>query len=148
MRTAPPVDAPVSAGRAERCLSAALYALAAASAAIGIGSALELEPGWLPTLLAAAVAACCGAASWRAPRGRLRWDGRGWLLVGVAGEAQPLARLQLQLDLGRWVLLRWQGTGRARPVWASLRAADAADWHGLRVALAAHGRPAIGDDSA
>ena len=141
MRAAPPVDVPVSAAGVERTASALLYAAAAAAAALGAQSLLE-RPIGLPALIALAVcAAVSGWYLWRPPAGRLRWDGRAWSLVQASGQVRAVGQLQLQVDLGRWVLLRWRGEGEPRTTWASLRAADAgAAWHGLRVALAAHSR--------
>jgi hypothetical protein len=73
---------------------------------------------------------------------------------------QPIHQLQVMIDLGPWLLLRWQlaatpavpaqqrswrcGWGlRFTPwVWAcAARAAQPEAWHSLRIALQAHGRP-------
>lgn len=64
--------------------------------------------------LAAAVAAggLAAAAAWRhaarTPQRRLAWDGRAWSLDGAPGD------VELVLDAGDWLLLRWQDGGRAR----------------------------------
>lgn len=140
MRAAPPVEVPLSAARAERAVCAALYGLAALASVVAVGSALGLGP--LPRLAeaAAACAAVAGAMTWRPPRGRLRWDGQSWAVLTAPAQCRRIDRLQSQIDFGHWVLLRWSVEGRRRATWASLRAADAgAAWHGLRVALAAHG---------
>ena len=74
--------------------------------------------------------------------GRLRWDGQAWSRADGA-QAWPLLRLVVALDLGIWVLLQLQTAG-GRRLWCVASAASAqAQWHGLRVALAAHaGAPA------
>ncbi len=144
MRAAPPVDVPLSAARLERAVCALLYALAALGSAVALASAFESgSPGWLAAA-AATCAAPVGAMAWRPPRGRLRWDGQVWTRLQLSGQPQRIDRLQIQLDFGTWVLLRWHAEGQRRATWAALRAADAgAAWHGLRVALAAHaGAPA------
>jgi hypothetical protein len=139
MRAAPPVDVPLSAAGPERAVCALLYALAALGTSVALASALDFgSPRWLAAA-AAVCAAPVGALAWRPPRGRLRWDGRVWTRLQPSGQLERVDRLQLQLDFGAWVLLRWQAEGQRRPTWAALRAADAgAAWHGLRVALAAH----------
>ena len=137
MRAAPPVDVPLSAARVEKAVSAALYFLAAGASTLALGLPLR----W--AALAAGCAAVFGAAAWRRARGRLRWDGAAWNLCRPSGESVPLSDVRLQIDLGPWLLLRWRAEGGHRSAWASLRADDAAaDWHGLRVALAAHARAA------
>ena len=142
MRAAPPVDVPVSTGRVERAATALLYAAAALAASIAAASLLDRRAAWLSLAAVAGCAAILGAGVWRPPRGRLRWDGQAWSLVHPSGQVRPLVGLQVQLDLGSWILLRWHGDGERWASWASLRAAHAgAAWHGLRVALAAHGRP-------
>ena len=72
--------------------------------------------------------------------GRLRWDGQVWCWRGAdEADRPPLARLEVNLDLGNWALLRLHPGAGQRPFWriASARAAGNS-WHGLRVALAAH----------
>lgn len=143
MRAAPPVEVPLAAAGPGRAMSAALHAAAAWSASTAFGAAGPWDT------LAALAAAAAGAVLWRSPRGSLRWDGAAWAWVTPAGEVVPLARLRLQIDFGRWVLLRWTGAGARRATWASLGAAQAgAAWHGMRVALAAHARGAAHEGAA
>src|SRR5574337_2128493 len=140
MRAAPPVEVPLAAARAERAACALLHALAAFGPVVAAGSALGLgQLAWLATA-AVACAAVLGVIAWRPPRGRLRWDGEAWTVLPAPGQCQRIDRLRVQIDFGTWVLLRWTVEGQRRAAWAPLRAADAgASWHGLRVALAAHG---------
>ncbi len=139
MRTAPPVEVPLSAGGPERAACAVLYAVAAAGLTVAIAAALGLGSQRALATIAAGLGAALGGMVWRPPRGQLRWDGRGWTLVQPSGQLQPIDRLQLRIDFGAWVLLRWNAEAQRGATWASLRAADAgAAWHGMRVALAAH----------
>ena len=98
-------------------------------------------PSALGVLVAAAAMAALGR--WLAGRalpsipGSLRWDGQAWSSV-VGAQSLPLQRLVVALDLGIWVLLKLHPAG-GRPVWRVASAGSAqAQWHGLRVAMAAH----------
>src|SRR5574337_161190 len=140
MRAAPPVEVPLAAARAERAACALLHALAALGSVAAAGSALGLGQLAWPATAAVACAAALGVIAWRPPRGRLRWDGEAWTVLPAPGQCQRIDRLRLQVDFGAWMLLRWTVEGQRRTAWAPLRAGDAgAAWHGLRVALAAHG---------
>ncbi len=110
-------------------------------------AALHAElPLWeAPSVLGVLVASAAMAALGRRLAGRalpsipgsLRWDGQAWNSVAGA-QPQPLQRLEVGLDLGIWVLLRLHPAG-GRPAWRVASAGSAqAQWHGLRVAMAAH----------
>ncbi len=147
MRAAPPVDAALAAGRAERMLITLLHALAGLAVAFWAAALAGLTG--LAALVACALAAAVTMAAigfWLARRalppdaGRLRWDGQAWRWLSSAGPAElPLARLEIAIDLGNWALLRLHPADGGRALWrlASARTAGAA-WHGLRVALVAH----------
>jgi len=110
-----------------------------------------------PPVLAGVVATALVLAAlglWLARRalppapGHLRWDGQAWSCQ-LGAQAQPLQRLVVALDLGIWALLQLHPAG-GRPAWrvASARSAPA-QWHGLRVALAAHaGAPRVASGEA
>ena len=159
MRAAPPIDCPLADGRVERRLIAALHA--ATGAVLGAWLLASVDAPIPPLgaavgLLAAAVAA--GLIGLRLARRtlpvtsqRLRWDGQRWALFSASAAtaslraasapavAQPLGELSVALDLGPWLLLRLRIDGGARR-WAVLRRqVAAAQWHGLQLALRAHG---------
>ncbi len=160
MRAAPPIDCPLADGRVERRLIAALHA--ATGAVLGAWLLASVDAPIPPLgaavgLLATAVAA--GLVGLRLARRtlpvmpqRLRWDGQRWTLFGAsaapeslagcasaAAVAQPLGELSVALDLGPWVLLCLR-TGSGGRRWAVLRRRmAAAQWHGLQLALRAHG---------
>ena len=150
MRAAPPVDAALGSGRPERMLITLLHGLA--GGLLSAWAALHAElPLWqVPALAGVLVCAAAMAAlgRWLAVRalspeaGHLRWDGQAWSRADEA-QAWPVLRLVVALDLGIWVLLQLQTAG-GRRLWCVASAASAqAQWHGLRVALAAHaGAPA------
>ena len=154
MRAAPPVDAALDAGRRERMLTVLLHALA--GVALGAWLALHAElrhiGAWAAVL--GASAALLMAVGWQLARrtwpalpGHLRWDGAQWLSVG-RGRDLVLARVDVALDLGTWMLLRLHPADGGAPQWrvASARGAGGA-WHGLRLALANHaGAPLRADD--
>lgn len=143
MRTAPPAEAALASGRAERALILALH----------IASALVLA-AWLHSRLNWPLEAALGLplpglavlgwflATWGLPPGpaALRWDSQVWSVHDRAGQPQPLQGLSVQLDLGPWLLLRLRLVGpppRTRWVVLNQASADIA-WHGIRVALKAH----------
>jgi hypothetical protein len=141
MRAAPPVDAALGAGRPERMLITLLHGLAG-----GLLAAWMALPLWQVSTMSgmlAAAAVMAGFGHWLARRAlppaadRLRWDGQAWNWVAGA-QSQPMQQLVVALDLGIWVLLQLHPV-HGRPAWrvASVRGAEG-QWHGLRVALAAH----------
>ncbi|MEO7007629.1 MAG: hypothetical protein ABI156_00645 [Caldimonas sp.] len=77
---------------------------------------------------------------------RLRWDGRTWQLgsVDTALEPRP-GSLQVQIDLGAWMLLRFAANDagpRRRVVWLPVqRRGLEAQWHALRCAV--HAPPPV-----
>lgn len=139
MRPPPPVEHVLASGRAERGLIAAVSVLAAC-ALLAWAMAWAEQAAW-PAVLATALPAWA-AGLWlgqrllpvaAAPR-RLRWTGTQWQLDGAAGALC----VDVQLDLGAWLLLRWRSAAGGRGGWAVLRRRDAPQaWHALRVALQA-----------
>jgi hypothetical protein len=126
MRSAPAVQVVVVPHRGWRAVQSFLYAATAAVVAAWAGARL----GW--PAVAAAGAAAAVLAWWRtgSESRPLRWDGRQWQLDGVSGA------VAVMIDLGAWMLLRFEGTAGAPAAWLALsRAEGAADWHGLRTAL-------------
>ena len=139
MRPPPPVGVTCSGGGAWRAGQAGLAALAAAVFVAWLGLHLALPAA---VLWAAAAGAVAGTLAWRlaAPRPvQLRWDGSTWTADGEPG------RVELMLDLQRWLLLRFRPSrGPAR--WLPLPEAEAgAACHALRAALYARqdGRPDV-----
>jgi hypothetical protein len=140
MRSAPPpIDALLGDdARPERLAVAALYAIALGTLAGWLaGSLLTLTGHSLAALAvvaasamsATALGAVVGWRIWRPPSGSLRWNGRVWTLDNVVGS------VEIRLDSGNWMLLRFQSPG-VRSLWFGLHAADQGSrWHGLRVAL-------------
>lgn len=138
MRQAPPVGVTCSGGGGWRVVGALLAALAA-----GVITAWLLQH--LGASGAAVLAAACaavvlaGALAWRWERPRpvdLLWNGRVWRVDGAEGE------VDVMLDLGGWMLLRFRpAAGAAR--WLPLARAEAgAAWHPLRSAVFAVPVPA------
>ena len=117
---------------------ALLYALATAALAAWICSRTALNDRVMAIVPAAAiVGACLGWQVLRPLQGRLAWDGAGWHhLSGGSAERRPLQGVQLQMDLGNWLLLRIGPTGARRAAWCGISIGDAGpSWHGLRLAL-------------
>lgn len=140
MQAAPPVSVRGTGGGSWLAVQAAL--LAAAAAALTAWSA-----GWVLAwagfdlrgqaggvgLVSFLVALGVGAWQWCAHRSRataeLAWDGQRWWLDGCAG------RIDVMIDLDRWMLLRFHPEARSPRRWTAARAAEVGPaWHGLRVA--------------
>jgi len=158
MRAPPPVEYTSTPGLAWR---AALALLVAASVAVPLGwglpyfadawsgprpealfEALGRPPVQAMLALAGAALVACGAWLRQRKSGAasctLRWDGQDWLLPGdAAGRPERRGGVQLMLDLGPWMLVRFlphPGMGSAS--WLPLAAGvDPARWAALRGAL-------------
>ena len=100
--------------------------------------------------LSALSTALLGASLVHHPRAaHLRWDGLAWHL-GPIGDAATPGELQVVLDLGSWMLLRFSAAlpdARARTLWLPVqRRGLEAEWHALRCAVYSP-RPALRDDA-
>jgi hypothetical protein len=78
-------------------------------------------------LLAAAVAMCWAQRA--QAEGDLSWDGAQWQWHSAAGQ------VQVALDLGHWLLLRFDTNDGSRRWLAASRGATAGPWPALRAAL-------------
>jgi hypothetical protein len=82
------------------------------------------------------------------PQRTLRWDRQQWWVASGAGPEQA-GELSLAIDLGGWLLLRFQPEpsvrdrrARRRPEWIALqRRGLEADWHVLRCTIYASRPP-------
>ena len=87
---------------------------------------------------AIAVALHLAAVLWRVPAVRLGWNGESWQLKLAQAElAEPLAgRLEVRLDLGNWMLLRFVPDPESADqpaIWLPVqRGAPDLNWHELR----------------
>ena len=138
MRTAPAVvlDLPASRGwqGAIACLGALAAGALAASACGHAGWA-----GWR-TGLPIAVSAMGGAAlAWRfrpPGGGRLRWDGgTWWWWPATPGATEHAGSLAVMIDLGRWMLLRFEAPGRRVLAWLPVPASCEGGDGALRAAV-------------
>jgi hypothetical protein len=108
---------------------------------------------WLALALAAG-AVGLGVSLWRVLPVTLAFDGSGWFLwsAGHENDAPIAGDVQLSLDLGAWMLLRFVPSSRAeagaRPRWLPVQfSAPEREWHELRCAIYSSRRKAR-DDSA
>jgi hypothetical protein len=106
---------------------------------------------WLTGFLAFALLSWgCSAAQVRAAS--LRWDGQLWRLgaPSSAGHEPRVGKLRVMLDLGPWMLLRFEpaeSTWRTRAIWLPVqRRGLETQWHALRCAVYSP-RPKPGTDS-
>lgn len=131
MYAAPPVRVSLGRGWAWPAFVGACVAVATANV---VGWGLlggEIEPALPPALLGGL---CSGSiAAWRVHRlhgaGDLRWDGASWQWRGSDGQAH------VAIDLGRWMLLRFEPSDGARRWLAASRAQMIGSWPALRAAL-------------
>jgi hypothetical protein len=106
-------------------------------AAASIGHwALRGAPPAAAALLLATVGLCAASLA-PGPRFRLEWDGADWRLAWPAGSAAQAGRIEVCIDLGLWMLLRWRaGTGGASARWLPVHERDAAPrWRAWRAAV-------------
>jgi hypothetical protein len=148
MRAAPAFELDVAPGRRERAALAMIGGACAAVVAAWIWSHVDAAAGpagrgataWLA--LSAGAAVLGGWAGWRlAPRDphTLAWRQGQWTLCRRA--AVPCeGTVQVKLDLGGWMLLRFRPTADGAASWLAVsdRAAGPA-WHPLRATLFAPG---------
>lgn len=144
MRAAPPAQATLSGGQTERRLVLALHLVTALVLVVWLSQRFDLP--W-PVPGVAVSVGMSGLGWWLARRlmpdasGALRWDGQQWALLPTTAQPVPVQWLTVQLDLGPWLLLRLRlADSPHRSVWRALNQESAgSSWHGLRVALQAHG---------
>jgi hypothetical protein len=141
MQAAPPVRIPV---KTDALGQGFALACASLSAACGLAWALSwaAPEAWLSRL--AVVSAAAGAASvvWfllrrrAAAAGLLTWDGVCWQWAPAAGGPRP-GRVQVMIDIGPWLLLRFIPVGAPGPaVWVAIsRGAAAGQWAAWRATL-------------
>lgn len=86
---------------------------------------------------AAVVAVVASAASlWRAGRGVLSFDGRAWWLTRRPGEEPIAGAARVAIDLGSFLLLRFEPLHRSGMAWLPVDSNTArSDWHALRAAV-------------
>jgi hypothetical protein len=136
MRAAPPVQMACDDDGLWQAFGRSLAALAMATAVAWIAAHAGQSP--LVTGLAAAVGAASALLATANP-GRLarprqlRWDGRSWALDGAGGQ------VAVMLDLGGWLLLRFDADSASAPHWLPLDpAACGAPAQLARAAVHAH----------
>jgi len=137
MRTAPAVQVVVAGQGVWRWVQAGLFAVTAMLLAVWL---LRLA-GWAGMSVAgvsATVGWLAGALVWwrlSGPLQGLRWDGTEWQL-DIASGAALAGQAAVMIDLGGWMLLRFQAVA-GRPVfWLPVsRRRSPHEWHGLRAAL-------------
>lgn len=162
MRHAPPaVEFPIPGTGLQRLAAAVVPGAAAAAIAAWLWSWSVREPvslidspkvPWALLALAAVLGAAIAHVSWRPVRGGLRWDGGSWYWLprsddsscgtdpgsdrSVGPDPVSLATVQVQWDLGAWLLVKASpaGAGRSLQITVARRAAPTR-WHALRVAL-------------
>ena len=138
MRQAPPIALTLSGGGAWRVAQVALPALSAALVVTWLApwSPIPASPLLVVPVSALLAAVACWWGS--APQSvHLQWNGERWAADGSAGE------VDLMLDLGPWMLLRFRPPG-ARSRWLPVPRREAgASEQGLRVALYSRGPDAV-----
>ena len=146
MRQVPAARQVVHRSAAWRWFEATITLLAAACAAAWLAAHLGLAWPWTGACAVAAVVAAGAAMRRRAAPVpvSLVWDGAGWRLEDSAGISTELARVDVMIDLGRFLLLRTVGTSTPRrSTWlAWVLASDSPSERALCAALYATSQPA------
>ncbi len=141
MHGSPPCTVTVVRFGAWRAAVAAL-ALAALASLLAwlLGSPLG-EGAWVRAGVAVAALATLALAVslWRQPAVRLRWDGLAWTVAAPASAPELSGRLEIAVDLGSFLLLRFTPAGRSGPAtvrWIPVgRAGLEHEWHAFRCAV-------------
>lgn len=140
MRAAPAVVVELRCPPAWRAVQA-LLVVAAATACTATFLQHAAAPAFGSGVVLALVASAAGAAGWRGASraaGRLRWDGgQWWFQPAGRGQDHP-GRLRAAIDLGFWMLLRFDADDRAaglNPAWLACGQAAAPPAAALRAAV-------------
>jgi hypothetical protein len=148
MRAAPAFELDVAPGRRERAALATIGGACAAALAAWIWSHVDAAAGpagrgamaWLAVGVGATMLG--GWAGWRlAPRDphTLAWRQGQWTLRQHSA-APCEGTLQIKLDLGGWLLLRFRSAAGGAASWLAVSDSDAGPaWHPLRATLFAPG---------
>ena len=152
MHAAPPVRIILAADKTWRRVGAGCAVVAAANTAAWLAQHAG-QPAAITAAaaLVAAVAAVVWLLAWARDRdmaaGVLTWDGAQWQWTKDGGDAAAGA-VRVMLDLGLWLLLRFQPTSTGHARWlAATRAMAGPLWPAWRAALYARAprRPVAGD---
>lgn len=145
MQAAPAVAVEVKPDRASRLALGGLTGVSLAVAAVwAMQRGDEIGWGVLALVVIGSLVTLPGLL--RMADRRLRWDGQAWHLSRPDHQAEPAAvgRVAVALDVGDWMLLRFESTplstAPARRWLPVSRATIGPSWHALR--CAAHARPA------
>jgi len=129
-----------------------LIASAGSMAAFALARGESAPAGWrIAGLVASLAIVLAGTRLLRCPPMSLRWDSQRWHLgpESTAGEEPCAGSIDVCLDFGAWMLLRFEHdvtTGRARFSWLPVqRRGLEVHWHALRCAVYSS-RPAHGPD--
>jgi len=143
MRASPPFQVGVTRFGAWRAGVLLMMGSACAVVVAWLVSRDEFTPVWMQVLICAVVILLLGlgATLLRTPPVSLRWDSRQWHLgpAASAGEEPWHGSLAVAVDLGSWLLLRFEHDGpsrRRRITWLPVQRAGLQDrWHALRCAV-------------
>ena len=138
MRTAPAVHVACRDGGAWRVVCVLTGAAAAATMSMWALAWLGVHDALPAAALALMVGALAGWWAWRcgvAPPAQLNWDGQQWRLRAHGANADSVGTLRVVIDLGPWMLLRFD-TEAGRVSWQALSApATGPAWPALRSAV-------------
>ena len=155
MRAAPPVQLTLTRFGAWHGALAVLTAMAlTALSAWAVFRSTPLGPTTWCALALAGGTCLAAALAGRGRPSRLAWDGQDWRAgPGSAPvETLPAGRMTVCMDLGHWLMLRFEPLDAAagRRLWLPVQPGGlaAGQWHALRCAVysPAHPLPVAGDD--
>lgn len=140
MHAPPPFQITVCRFGVWRAACASLVAISWGLTALWASSARHAHPEWLALTLLVLAVATGGLLlqAWRLTPASLRWDGQLWRIgpPGTMGPEPLAGRVDVAVDLGAWMLLRFTAEGARRGCWLPVqRRGHELAWHGLRATV-------------
>jgi hypothetical protein len=143
MRASPPIEISLNRYGWWHAAVAALVGATAAAVSAWVLTAAGQRSGWQVAMVVAcaSIAILLAASTARTSPVALRWDGTTWRVTQGAGATARVLEgaLQVSLDLGPWMLLRFSAASRGHVptvVWLPVqRRGLEASWHALRCAV-------------
>ena len=140
MHAPPPFQITVRRFGVWQAVCAGLATISWGLTAVWAASARHTHPEWLAIALLLLTIATSGLClrAWRLAPTSLRWDGQLWHIgpQDTTGQEPLAGRVDVTVDLGAWILLRFKAEGSRRGHWLPVqRRGHELAWHALRATV-------------